>query len=87
MAQEPYQHVGVTPIRILVAGSRVPSASMATASDRTATPLLDEWISEVGEEQVVMAVKAAIRAVEDGTTPGFTDKEALLAYIGRRRFG
>lgn len=48
-----------------------------------ATPLLDEWIAEVGEEQVVAAVRTAIQAIEDGTIPGFTDKQALLAYIGR----
>jgi len=44
---------------------------------------LEEWIAEVGEGQVSAAVRAAIRSIEDGTVPGFTDKEALLAYIGR----
>jgi len=52
-----------------------------------AAPLLDDWISELGEAQVVVFVKAAIQAIENGTTPGFTDKEALLAYIGRQRSG
>jgi len=60
---------------------------MTTAADRNATPLLDDWISTIGEAQVVAAVEAAIQAIENGTTPGFTDKEALLAYIGRQRSG
>ncbi len=57
---------------------------MAEHPDQAATPLLDEWIAERGEEQVVAAVKAAMRSIEEGTTPGFTDKAALLEYIGRR---
>ena len=55
--------------------------------DKASTPLLDDWIAEQGEEQVVAAVKAAVQAIEDGTTPGFTDKAALLEYIGRRAPG
>jgi len=60
---------------------------MTTGSDQVATPLLDDWIGEVGEERVVQAVKAAVQAIEDGITPGFTDKQALLAYIGRHASG
>jgi hypothetical protein len=60
---------------------------MSTGSDQSATPLLDDWIAEVGEEQVAAAVKAAVHAIKDGTTPGFTDKQALLAYIGRHASG
>jgi hypothetical protein len=56
---------------------------MSTHPAGAATPLLDEWIAEVGEEQVVASVRTAIQAIEDGTIPGFTDKQALLAYIGR----
>ena len=56
---------------------------MASDPDEATTPLLEEWIAEVGEGQVSAAVRAAIRSIEDGTVPGFTDKEALLAYIGR----
>ena len=60
---------------------------MSTGSDQAAMPLLDDWICEVGEIGVVVAVKAAVQTIEDGTTPGFTDKEALLAYIGRNAPG
>jgi len=56
---------------------------MASDPDEATTPLLEEWIAEIGEGQVSAAVRAAIRSIEDGTVPGFTDKEALLAYIGR----
>ena len=56
---------------------------MASDPDEVTTPPLEEWIAEVGEGQVSAAVRAAIRSTEDGTVPGFTDKEALLAYIGR----
>ena len=58
---------------------------MSTGASEPATPLLDEWIAELGEAKV--AVAAAIKAIEDGTTPGFTDKQALLAYIGRHASG
>ena len=60
---------------------------MSTGASEPATPLLDEWIAELGEEHVAIAVKAAIKAIENGTTPGFTDKQALLAYIGRHASG
>ena len=60
---------------------------MASDPDEATTPLLEEWIAEVGEGQVSAAVRAAIRSIEDGTVPGFTDKEALLAYIGRHASG
>jgi len=46
-------------------------------------PVLDDWIGQVGEDQVVVAVHDAVKAIEQGATPGFTGKEALLAYIGR----
>lgn len=55
---------------------------MVSGPEQTATPLLDDWLVEVGEDQVVAAVRAA-RAIDDGTTPGFTDKQGLLAHIGR----
>ena len=60
---------------------------MSTGASEPATPLLDEWIAELGEAKVAVAVAAAIKAIEDGTTPGFTDKQALLAYIGRHASG
>jgi len=50
-------------------------------------PLLDDWIAEAGAEQVIAAVKAAVHQIEDGSTPGFTDKQELLAYLGRHASG
>ena len=60
---------------------------MSSELDPVVTPFLDEWIAEVGEEQVVAAVRAAVRDIEDGAIPGFTDKQALLEYIGRHAHG
>lgn len=56
---------------------------MSTHPAQGATPLLDEWIVEVGEDEVISAVRTAMDAIEDGIIPGFTDKQALLDYIGR----
>jgi hypothetical protein len=44
---------------------------------------LDEWIAEVGEEGVAVAVETARQQIADGLIPGFTDKEQFLAYIQR----
>jgi hypothetical protein len=60
---------------------------MAERPHQAQTPLLDEWIPEQGEEQVLAAIQGAVRAIDDGTPPGFTDKAALLEYIGRRTPG
>ncbi len=47
------------------------------------TPSLDEWVAEVGEEQVAATVKHAIQDIGSGATPGFDDKQAFLKYIER----
>jgi len=47
------------------------------------TPSLDEWIAEVGEDEVVAVVRDAMRDIEAGTTPGFTDKASFTAYLQR----
>jgi hypothetical protein len=60
---------------------------VAEQGDRTGTPLLDEWVDEAGEEAVVASVRAAKTAIEAGSTPGFTDREAMLHYLGRRSPG
>jgi len=44
---------------------------------------LDEWIGEVGEEEVAASVRAAVADIADGTTPGFTDQGAFAAYMAR----
>jgi hypothetical protein len=56
---------------------------MPRRADDDSMPLLDEWIADVGEEAVAAAVRAAVHDIEDGTIPGFSDKQALLAYMGR----
>ena len=58
---------------------------MAENGRQAETPLLDEWLAEAGEDGVASAVTAARAAIENGSTPGFTDREALLEYLGRRR--
>jgi len=37
-------------------------------------PMLDDWIGQVGEDQVVVEVHGALKAIAEGTIPGFTDK-------------
>jgi hypothetical protein len=48
------------------------------------TPLLDEWLAEVGEDAVVEAVAEARRSITDGKTPGFSDKDEFLKYLRRQ---
>ncbi len=58
---------------------------MAAVDPQSGTPSLDEWIADVGEEEVAAAIGASIKDIENGTTPGFTDKESFLAYLKRPR--
>jgi hypothetical protein len=58
---------------------------MGREPEGNATPSLDEWIADVGEEAVDATVKTAMQEIEGGATPGFSDKDAFLAYIGRRQ--
>jgi hypothetical protein len=58
---------------------------MADEQERPDTPLLDEWIAEVGEAEVAATVRNTIRAIEDGLLPGHTDADALLQYWNSRR--
>jgi hypothetical protein len=58
---------------------------MAIPDERSSTPLLDDWIAEVGEERVAAAVRAAQQDIADGTLPAFADKDSLLEYWNRGR--
>jgi hypothetical protein len=58
---------------------------MTALDPKPGTPSLDEWIAEVGEEEVATAIRASIQDIENGTTPGFTDKDSFLAYLQRAR--
>ena len=48
------------------------------------TPLLDEWLADVGDEAVVEAVVDARRNIADGKTPGFSDKGEFLEHLRRQ---
>jgi hypothetical protein len=48
------------------------------------TPLLDEWVTEVGDGAVVEVVAAARRSIADGKTPGFSDKDEFLKHLRRQ---
>jgi hypothetical protein len=62
-------------------------AVVAEETDRAGTPLLDEWIDQAGEPTVIASIRVARAAIEDGSTPGFTDPQAMLQYLGRRPTG
>jgi len=47
------------------------------------TPLLEEWVAQVGEQGMVRAVRSTVVAIESGALPGFTDRDELLAYLSR----
>ncbi len=50
----------------------------------SATPLLDSWRAEVGDQAIADAVDQARRQIADGTLPGFTKKDQLLQYLQSR---
>lgn len=45
------------------------------------TPLLDEWLAEVGYDGVAAAVDSARAQITDGSLRGFSDKDELLEYL------
>ncbi len=45
------------------------------------TPLLDEWLAEVGDDGVAAAVDAARAQITDGSLRGLSDKDELLEYL------
>ncbi len=57
---------------------------MALRHEDSPTPLLDEWIAEVGENQVAAILREERRKCDEGQYPGFTDSAALLEYWNRR---
>jgi hypothetical protein len=48
------------------------------------TPLLDEWLAEVGDDAVVERVALARQSIADGKTPGFSDKEEFIEHLRRQ---
>jgi hypothetical protein len=47
----------------------------------SATPRLNEWRAEVGDEAVAAAVKAARAQITDGSLRGFSDKDELREHL------
>jgi hypothetical protein len=56
---------------------------MTSKGSSEGTPLLDQWLAEVGEDGVVAAVEAARRGIAEGRLPGFSDKDELEEYLRR----
>jgi hypothetical protein len=48
------------------------------------TPLLDEWLAEVGDDAVIETVAEARRSIADGKTPAFSDKDEFVEYLSRQ---
>lgn len=55
------------------------------SKDQSPTPLLDEWITEVGDEQVAAIMKGAADEIRNGTARDLIGKDAYAAYVARRR--
>jgi len=53
--------------------------------DRAPMPLLDEWIAEIGEDDVEAIVRAGIAEVENGTARDLIDNDAYAAWMAGRR--
>lgn len=47
---------------------------------RSATPLLDEWIADEGEEGAIQVIRQMQSAIADGSLPAIDDKATLLRY-------
>lgn len=59
---------------------------MARPEEAGSTPLLTEWIAEVGVEAVVAVVavvKETRRRVGEGSLPSFDNSADLLAFVRR----
>jgi hypothetical protein len=48
------------------------------------TPLLDEWLAEVGDEVVIETVAEARQSIADGKTPGFSEKDEFIEHLRRQ---
>ncbi len=56
---------------------------MAPPEDAGSTPLLDEWIAEVGEDAVAAEVTETKRRIAEGILPSFDNSTDLLAFVRR----
>jgi len=55
------------------------------SEDPSPMPLLDEWIAEVGEDEVEAIVRAGLAEVENGTARDLIDKDAYAAWAAGQR--
>jgi len=48
-------------------------------------PLLDDWIAEVGEDEVEAIIRAGLAEVGSGTARDLIDKDAYAAWVAGQR--
>lgn len=58
---------------------------MSQQPEPSKTPLLDEWVADVGEQRIAEVVSAAKAAVEGGSIPGFDNTDSLVGYWSSKR--
>lgn len=55
------------------------------SEDPSPMPLLDDWIADVGEDEVEAIIRAGLAEVENGTARDLIDKDAYAAWVAGRR--
>ncbi len=48
-------------------------------------PLLDDWIADVGEDEVEAIIRAGLAEVENGTARDLIDMAAYAAWVAGQR--
>lgn len=56
---------------------------MVEDQQRSDTPLLDEWIAEVGEESVRAVIDDVERRIAEGSLREFANREEFFSYMRR----
>lgn len=57
------------------------------AHEESRTPMLDEWIAEIGEDGVLTVIEDAKRQIGEGTVAGFHDRDSFLEFLEELRRG
>ena len=55
------------------------------SEDPSPMPLLDDWIAEVGEDEVEEIIRAGLAEVENGTARDLIDMAAYAAWVAGQR--
>ena len=55
------------------------------SEDPSPMPLLDDWIAEVGEDEVEEIIRAGLAEVENGTARDHIDMAAYAAWVAGQR--